>query len=209
MNKSEQNVSHQYKCIFVHIPKSAGTSINEILEIPESSRGHKSILDIKDDVGEDIFNNYTKIAVVRNPWDRVYSLYKMRVRDGYNQSFKTWFFETVRMKEKVILGDHMFWKCQYDMISDKNNNIIVDNVLRYETLEQDWDNFRKTKLTQHNIGPLKFFNISSNSDNGVSKLPPKKYKWWKEYNETMIDEINYIFDKDVVLLKYYFPQWWK
>lgn len=42
-----KNYSKKYNVVFVHIPKNAGTSINDTLEINKKDRGHKSLLEVE------------------------------------------------------------------------------------------------------------------------------------------------------------------
>jgi Sulfotransferase family len=75
-------ISHKYRFIFVHVPKTGGSSIEAAFGIghefvnpeePEDER-HRSL-------GEygrlfpEMFDDYFKFAFVRNPWDRMVSRY--------------------------------------------------------------------------------------------------------------------------------------
>ena len=192
-----KNVSRKCHCIFVHIPKSAGTSINQALQIDRDNRGHRTILEIKNNTDEHIFNEYSKAAVVRNPWDRVYSLYRMRIRDGNTDfSFKNWFWYPPTRN-----ADPYFWMNQFDMISDDSDNVLVDHVLSYENLNEDWNNLL-VKLKREYIGELEFFNISSANTKVLSEYPPEKFEWWKEYDNDMIEEVRKIFYKDIEKFDY-------
>ena len=89
-------VSHQFKTIFVHIPKSAGTSIevvlgmhrdrhdiglrpyyNQALDYEHLYGGplqHLTAAEIRQVLNDEaLFKSYFKFAVVRNPWDRLVS----------------------------------------------------------------------------------------------------------------------------------------
>ena len=96
-------ISHKYKCIFVEVPKTGSSSIRSIVGYPP--KPHLNIAQIRDNMlftythyegivdhflgclypllpkwrrrrrGEAQFNQYFKFGFVRNPWDRVVSLY--------------------------------------------------------------------------------------------------------------------------------------
>ena len=82
------NESTLYPLIFFHIPKNAGVSIRRILEIDTKmhpfnfSRTTNLGIDIKKYTDPEIFKNYYKFAVVRNPWDRMVSLYHFRKKEN-------------------------------------------------------------------------------------------------------------------------------
>ena len=97
MNKNEYslNINHDYKVVFYHIPKTAGTSIKNTLGMDSGfvpyflSDGAKNFDEVKD--------GYQKFSVVRNPYSRFISLYnyrKLRKYDnwimGEEYDFNTW-----------------------------------------------------------------------------------------------------------------------
>jgi hypothetical protein len=84
-------VSDKYKCIFLHVPKTGGSTIENILK-PISLYGpyrgntlapqHLIYNDIQKFIPQDKFKSYWKFTMVRNPWDRIVSDYHWNSR-GY------------------------------------------------------------------------------------------------------------------------------
>ena len=103
---------HKYKCIYIHIPKTAGKSIQHVFARQlglGSKKGSDLLLGMNDNpalgppelshlktseyvqfgyLSQEQFDSYFKFAFVRNPWDRIVSEYKFR---GYPRKtdFKT------------------------------------------------------------------------------------------------------------------------
>ncbi|MEO9477174.1 MAG: sulfotransferase family 2 domain-containing protein [Cyclobacteriaceae bacterium] len=82
-------VSHEHKFIFIKPKKVAGSSIQAYLarfvgkdgvNYHRDPKSHMKARDVKKMVGEDVWNSYQKITVVRNPWDKTVSLYFWRRR---------------------------------------------------------------------------------------------------------------------------------
>ena len=99
---------HTYKCVFVHIPKCGGTSIEGALKINAS---HEPI---KNYQGPD---DYFKFTFVRNPWDRIYSCFEQKVRSKggncsdylnhfpRNMSFREW-VKTITLPRNILKDRH-------------------------------------------------------------------------------------------------------
>src|SRR6058998_3689210 len=71
-------VNHESKVIFIHVPKAAGTPMEEKPFI--GGGGHDSILRFKWTLTPEIFSTYFKFGFVRNPWDRLVSTYHFLVQ---------------------------------------------------------------------------------------------------------------------------------
>jgi len=77
------SISHKYKLIHIHIPKTGGSSVNKWLKslAPDTQslcqRPHEPISHLVNHYPNEILN-YHVFCVVRNPWARAVSLYHYR-----------------------------------------------------------------------------------------------------------------------------------
>ena len=71
-------ISHDYKFVFIHIPKTGGTSIEKgLLDCGVKTRDFKFGPSVHYDIiSEYVAKNYFIFAVHRNPWDRFVSLWR-------------------------------------------------------------------------------------------------------------------------------------
>ena len=122
-------ISHKYKCIFVHITKTGGTSIEKSLIGTTSTGGFNSkhmTAEMYRDRYLKLFSNYFKFSVIRNPWDKCFSHYCYRGQDksqsGYKKTFRDINF--LQWMQKVNKNQLVF-KPQVDILAD-NNNYILD-----------------------------------------------------------------------------------
>ncbi|MBD3226349.1 MAG: hypothetical protein GF313_16590, partial [Caldithrix sp.] len=148
-------IVHDYKCIFIHIPKTAGNSVTRALAaLPQKQSNlspkigkHAKAYEVKYLLGEAIWNEYFTFAFVRNPWDLMVSSYhwwlqkagrlstryqrharRIQKMDGFNAFIQSHY------GQKMINERH---GDIFDWISE-DGNIIVDFVGKVETLQQDW-----------------------------------------------------------------------
>ena len=80
------------KCIFIHIPKCGGISLNKTLFGTQgvshvNIRAYEMILSKKD------FDSYFKFTIVRNPWDKLLSAYNFLKSGGLCEEDR-YFFDT-------------------------------------------------------------------------------------------------------------------
>lgn len=145
-------ISHKHKFIFVHINKTAGTSIEKILKkISRNWIGkHHSIKKYYKLADKNHgFENYFKFTIIRNPWDRFLSLYKFRVFKNHTSlgnntvSFKEWakniydknpkHYDIPNELQLLMLSEQLDW------ITDADGNIPLDFFVKFENLQQDFN----------------------------------------------------------------------
>ena len=153
-------ICDEYRCLFVHVPKTAGMSIEHVFlglvgltwetRAPLLLRGNDdpglgpprlAHLKAGDYVARghltaERFESYFKFSFVRNPWDRIVSEYKYR---GYpvKIDFKTYLFKHLPAPAWTDMYYHRI--PQYDFLYDEAGKLLVDFVGRYETLQADFD----------------------------------------------------------------------
>lgn len=190
----------KHKCIFIHIPKTAGTSILSILMGNDIKRSHKTAECFKN-VSPEKFEIYFKFAFVRNPWDKIVSVYQYLL-EGHDSEDHIYFrklfaekypsFESFVLDylDKDIIHNHPLFKPQYRYIYDYKNECMVDFVGRLENIDEDFSFI----LSRLNINAkLKKLNKSTRSD-------------YRDYytKQEIIDKIAFLYSKDIELFKYEF-----
>ena len=73
-------IDHHRKLIFIHIARTGGSSVEAALVgkdwwYVDSATKHISARQARQLYGEDVWNSYTKFSIVRNPWDRIISIW--------------------------------------------------------------------------------------------------------------------------------------
>jgi hypothetical protein len=151
---------HEYRFIFVHIPKTAGQSIEtyflNLMGLSWENRSsfllrpnhdprcgppalaHLRIVEYMDlgYVSPKIFNTYFKFAFVRNPWDRMVSEYKYRWL-GKGIKFKDFLFN--HFPQPGWNDHYIHIMPQYSFLCDNAGNIAVDFIGQYERLQSDFN----------------------------------------------------------------------
>lgn len=150
-------ISHTHRCISVHIPKTAGNSVNRVFGI--SWEDHKDLARYRSELPPAVFESYLKFAIVRNPWDRLLSDYNYQRRKsrpaasklhlfderGVRRNFAQWAqaalsqtgrYQASNWGGEVSPGIHRF-SPQVDWISI-DGRIGVDFVVRLEQLDRDF-----------------------------------------------------------------------
>ena len=78
-----------HRCLYFHIPKTAGIAINRSL-FGNKGGDHSNIRIYQYLLSKAEFDSYYKFTFVRNPWDRVFSAYNFLIGGGMNQSDQDW-----------------------------------------------------------------------------------------------------------------------
>jgi hypothetical protein len=152
-------ISSEHNCIFVHVPKTGGTSIEhailddlgskpddkgELLLGPNPDKGcgprrlnHFTAAEFVKcgRVSREVFNAYYKFGFVRDPWDRVVSTYKYLRLGG---DFKRFVCDI--LPNSLMESDYYgyFVRPQHDYLYDSQGNCLVDFVGRFERLYEDF-----------------------------------------------------------------------
>lgn len=124
---------------FIHINKTAGSSIEKALGVPFE---HAPAKEKQAELGVDEWRRRFTFSVVRNPWDKVVSHYAYRVKtnqhgmgDG-SVSFAQWVDLCFEQKDLYYRDrDLMFWS-QTDWLCDDQGQLLVDQVYRFENLAE-------------------------------------------------------------------------
>ena len=169
--------------IFIHINKNAGTSI---LNSFNKKKFHLTVEELNELLGERTFNKCIKFAIVRNPYDRVISLYKHRIKTnqsnlnseniGINEWVKSVFSENTNLKYR---DKNRMFLTQLEWLKDKYGVIQVDEILRFDKLKYDFDRFCKkysldTKLNHDNKSDFIYSDILNDSSKTII------YNYFKE-----------------------------
>lgn len=138
------NLGHRGPQNYIIEKKGFFNFIKSLFGIQSSHYNHSPAYEIEKKIGKEIFANYLKFCVVRNPWDRVVSLYYWRLKnpDFYKIDENISFSQFVKNTDAKILSDSHIYTL--------GNNSAVDIFIRYENLEQELNKVL-SKLGLHNV----------------------------------------------------------
>ena len=194
-------VCYKKKCIFIHIPKTAGTSIEQFLKDNGKnsidyhgvrdgrSMHHYTAIDFKRELPWH-FNDYYKFSIVRNPYDRLLSEYywtpipNVGYKSGKTKAeFLNYVSHIVKnnLFFQNIYNDHFI--PQFMFVYDKK--LLVDHIFKFENMNLIVD-FLKKKLEIENDLPI------------LNKSKIKKEYW----NNKQKERIYKIYKNDFILFNY-------
>ena len=133
--------------VFIHINKTAGTSIVSYTGKP--FRKHLTAKEVIDVIGNEKWNSAYKFTVVRNPWDKMFSHYKHNIKTKPKTMMKNGGVEFVSFSEwlKFTLGpdkDKKFYNRpqhflpQVEWLKDYNGQIKMDKIIHFENLAHEY-----------------------------------------------------------------------
>ncbi len=156
-------ISHSQKFIFVHIPKTAGTSITRYLDkylsyqdlvVGSTKLGeiiqpyyqekykigkHSPAKRIKKIMGNETWNEYFSFSLVRNPWDRMVSLYEWCCKRKFDLKI------CVEARKAGSFSSFLRSECfkevdsQLHYLTNPKGDIIVDFVGKQESIQNDFE----------------------------------------------------------------------
>ncbi|NJO91143.1 MAG: sulfotransferase family protein [Chloroflexia bacterium] len=188
-------INHKYKHVFVHVPKTAGTSMEKMHFVGGS--GHESFQEL---VAKSDFNpTYFKWAFVRNPYTRIASAF-FYLRNNRRIFRNLNFHDFVYKIEELIDGDlNVHIIPQYEFL--KCNKSIMDFIGKYENLICHWPHIivRIVEIT-NDKKLLRTPNSHIISRNNVTLFKPNDYMGL--YTNELKNKIYKIYEKDFDIFKY-------
>ena len=158
-------INRKYKCIFIHIHKTAGGAIWKSFENDLRERGawNETIDDYAPDkdpdnlpfggihhsaemtrryIGPEVWDDYFKFTIVRSPWGKKVGSYEHTRRDGSYGTHPEWghgyylnWLKEFQMP-KLPVGDYHDLN-QFDWLTI-DGKVSMDYIIRFEHFKEDW-----------------------------------------------------------------------
>ncbi|BBO88347.1 sulfotransferase family 2 domain-containing protein [Desulfosarcina ovata] len=221
-------ICHHYKCIFIHVPKNAGQSVEHIFinllglkwktraplllrynDMPELGPPRLAHLMADEYVRfkyltQEMFDDYFKFAFVRNPWSRVVSFYNYL---GYNKicDFKTFLMKD--FKNKIFKEKYWFVRPQNEFLFSSDGRCLVNFIGKFENIQEGFNyvceqiKIPKTQLLHINTSSNNTDCFDGKKDNG-KKLKLVRYQSY--YDKESFEFVFSIYKKDINIFNYNF-----
>lgn len=174
--------SHCLRCVFVHIPKTGGTSVRKSLLLPDvqdrpATNGHPTPTWFNHNFSYE-WNSYFRFCVVRHPLLRFYSAYKFALSEKNYWAEKKGFEHVDRFLVKklgsveqvakfllhsknrgVVQLTHQSWKPQSVWYADTNAPI---SILRLEDIVKGFTSLKKRLRIADEISLKKLNSVEGN-----------------------------------------------
>ena len=222
-SKNVYNIFPESGIIYVHIPKTGGTSIRKLLvnlknnDVLDSDKKkyyyseelkrrkissiHGKARDYLEFIEQDLWSKSLKFASVRNPWDLMVSSYHWWLQNGnkFNR-LKNMYLDISKMNFEEYLkssyGTNMINECVgniEDWFLDKDKNMMLDGLVRLEHFENDF-----LKLIQKSN--KKIYNFSDLPKENVTIR--KEYQFYYNNHTSLLVEERFKFLIDYCGYKY-------
>ena len=198
---------------FIDVPRTSSTSIRYSLgsqfgsaygkynvieaayRTKQAFNDHSTAMQMREIFGDEMWSNLFTFSIVRNPFDRAFSLYNFLVKRNKIPGWSFKYFISVLGEVSgipVVFKSNIHRYSAADFLSDKKGNIIVSFVGKFENREQD------LKKIASEIG------VEALGDVLLQKASPKKYHYSEFYDREMKEIIYKRFRKDIELFEYEF-----
>ena len=226
-------ICHDYKCIFVHIPKAAGMSIEHffldlvgldwenrapLLLGPNSdpSKGPERLAHLYGSeyvslghISQELYDQYYKFSFVRNPWARLVSEYKFR---NHHVFFTFKEFVEKRLPEPGHSDAYRHIVPQYDFLYTPEGKPLVDYVGKFEQLQKDFNpvaehlNLPKSELPHVNqTKKNNQYGLNWKMRRFLMSFSQKEYKNYADYyDDALKQQVAKLYEKDIDTFKYTF-----
>lgn len=156
---------------FVHITKCGGSSVEAALDL---FKFHATAQYWRNMVGQGTWDALRTFSIVRNPYDRVCSMYRYRLKQGslpgadLDMGLNDWVYHTLERQDPEFWShSNMLSPCA-DWVTDEDGSLMVKTVIRLEQLQKEW--WRVQQITRSAV-ELPHTNVTAvTADNGVEAL---------------------------------------
>jgi hypothetical protein len=183
----------KHQCIFVHIPKAAGTSVLQALSGHKDfiRRDHCLLADFKN-AESSLYKKYFSFSFVREPIDRAFSTYRYLLNGGngttdikiadeiskLSNNFSDYIIHYLSVER--IYSNKLLMP-QFCFICDSFDNINVDYLGRFESIDEDFAIISnklqlKTVLPESNISKKGVLEVSSEARKKIQSLYKKDFE---------------------------------
>ena len=208
-------ISEKFQCIFIHIPKVAGQSIESfflnkhnlswdnraplLLKFnPDPQQGPERLAHLKAAeyldygyINKYHFDQYFKFSFVRNPWSRLVSEYRYRAHHQ-TIAFKDFVMHSLPTKSDYT-DSYRHIIPQYDFLYNTDGKLLIDFVGRFESLQKDFDDVCSQLGIADSILP------HMNASNHFNKNHYTQY-----YDAETIEIVGQMYAKDIETFRYSF-----
>ena len=152
------------KFIFIHINKTAGSSVEQALGLRFR---HLTAAEVIAQIGMDAWRQAYTFTFVRNPWDKVVSHFHYRILTNQTDmgteplSFKDWVRLAYGDRDPRYYDKPKMFMPQTDWITDDNGEVLVNFIGRFERLADD---FRQVCRHINRSGQLPHLKRSGHDD---------------------------------------------
>ncbi len=184
-------ISHKHKAIFVHVPKTAGSSMRRCIEkrgfgaveyhAPDGSNDNVTGVYVNGTAWRikrnllSVWDDYFKFAFVRNPWDRMVSCWANRGRRCGD--FGTFLRGYPYPQNKHDLVWHTI--PQLTHMTDVGGNNMMDFIGRFENLQEDFNTIcgkiGMSQKTLPHVNKSKHKHYTEYYDNETKQIVAEKY----------------------------------
>lgn len=205
-------VSSKYNFLFVHVPKTGGTSIVRSLSRCRSNRlfrnpkhqppyQHRSVQHLSTLFDPDVFDSLFKFAFVRNPWSYVASFYLYTKRHRRLLDRDISFADWLTMDPSVPRSTFQNKYCSHTVpithtpqlsFLKLDGKIVMDYIGRFENLLDDFQTVVE-KLSINEVRPLQQLNVA-----------PTSYDYREMYDNRTHDHVALYFAEDINYFNYKF-----
>lgn len=123
--KEKANNYQRHKKIYKYTIRDLYRLIINFKVPNENFHEHSNLLKIWKTLPSDIFDSYTKISMVRNPWDHAVSQYYWKL---FRKKIEGDFFNFIKNTRYPLLWDYI----------SLDDQVAVDHIIRFENLEEDF-----------------------------------------------------------------------